>query len=346
MPQLLGEKAVDIWRKLLGLRLLLSTFLILVAIVTAVFMPEEILFKRLIFIGVLGAVLGQAVFVTANAIFQAKLRYDLSVIVSAIYSVTTLLAVYIISATYPTLEALMFGYLIGWALMLLASLLLVKKFISQLAPLFDFEFIKKTFLHAWPISLTLLLNVIYFRIDTFLLSYFKTLSDVGIYNLSFSLFQAGLVLPTFIMNGYYPLMIKSFENNKAVFRKQLLNSSLLMLGLGLLGTGITIFFGQFFIDLITGGQGFVGSNAALQLLGLSFPVFFVSSLLMWVLVTLKKYKTMVVIYLVGLVFNVVLNIYFIPQYSYLATSAVTSLSEYLILLLQIIILFPILKGLK
>ncbi len=111
-----------------------------------------------------------------------------------------------------------------------------------------------------------------------------------------------------------------------------------MLVISLGGTLLTLLLAPVIIHLITGGGRFSDSAASLRILSLSFPAYFISSVLMWSLVTLKKYKSMLLIYIAGLLANGVLNFIFIPRYSYIASSYITGVSEYLILALQAVIL--------
>ncbi|MBI2600545.1 oligosaccharide flippase family protein [Candidatus Daviesbacteria bacterium] len=338
MPQLL-ENYQLVWRKLFGLRILVAVFLAVIAIFGIFFFPNyDPLVYQLVLIGAAGALAQPAFFITANAIFQSKLRYDLSIISSSLGSLVTLILVILVVYNRLPLQFVMAGYLLGWIITAFIALILAGKFIHQLSPVFDPNFIKRVFKGAWPIALTLLLNVFYFRADIFLLSFLKPIGDVGIYNLSYSIFQSALVLPTFIMNGYYPLMIQSFKMGKTAFFGQLKQASLGMLGLGVLGILATFVLGSFIIFAITGGTGFLGAAESLKILSLGYPAYFMSALLMWTLVVIKKYKAMVFIYLIGLVFNVCINIIFIPLYSFIATSWITGLSEYLVLALQIIAL--------
>ncbi len=347
LPILVSENFELTWRKLFGFRLLLAIFLIPLALLGGMIWPTDTKeFKTLILIGSTMAILGPAVYVSANAIFQSKFRYDLSVIGWSAASLTTLALIYTTGSFRLSLPWIMFDYSVGWLTGSLLLLFFVKKFVKIVWPVFDIKFAFDLIKQSWPISLTLVLNVIYFRLDSFLLSFMKGFADVGVYNLSYQLFQTALVLPTFIMNAFYPLMLKVYSQDKQKFAEEIKYSVLGMLSLGLVGVLLTSLLGKFFIELITGGQGFIGSEQALFILSLGFPAFFVSAALMWVLITLKKYKSMAAIYLIGLLFNGLANWFFIPHYSYIASAWITGVSEYLILLLQLIMLIPVLKRIK
>lgn len=345
LPKMSTSDFQIVWRKLLGLRLLWSLFLVFLAIILLPILPfSKDFFPEAVLIGAL-AIVGSAVFVTANAIFQSRLRYDLSIIASASGAILSLLAIYILSAADLPVYWLLAGHLLGWLLTGLLAWLLIRRFISNLLPLLDLTFIKKIFFEAWPISATLILNVVYFRADAFILSSVHSFAEVGIYNLAYQIFQSALVLPTFIMNSFYPIMLENLSINMSKFLISFSRALGLLFFVSLLGVVLTWILAPFIINLLA-GNGFEGSVLPLRILSLSFPAYFLSALLMWTLVSLKKYKIMTSIYLAGLVVNIILNLIFIPQYSYIASSWITGVSEYLILSLQALILAPVLIGRK
>lgn len=340
MPDLLSKNFELVWRKLFGFRLGLALLLIPLAVLGGLLWPTpEDLFKQLVVIGSIMAVIEPAIYVSANAIFQSRFRYDLSAIGWSSAALTTLLLVYLTSQMNSSLRWIMVDYSLGWLTGCFILLLFVKKFVKSFWPIFDFDFVKNLIKKAWPISATLILNVVYFRLDAFILSFYHSFAAVGIYNLSYQIFQAALVLPTFVMNGCYPVMLKNLLENKQKFLSNLKFAVILMSILGLLSTFITLISADRVINLIVGDKGFIGSAEALRILSLGFPAFFASSVIMWALVSLRKFKALFVVYLLGLILNIILNLIFIPIFSYHAAAWITGLSEYLILIMQVVILY-------
>lgn len=337
VPHLMQGQISYHWQRLLGLRIILSVILFLTANLGVWFWPVDGLFRQAVMWGSL-AIFASSLYTTSYSLFQSKLRFDLSTLAILVGTMLPLPLFFLFIANRLPVPYLMLAHLLGWCLLAGVSLLSVKKYLTSLLPIFDFIFFKKTILQVWPITVTLILNTIYFRVDAFILTSIKSFSDVGIYNLSFSIFQSLLVIPTFIMNGYYPVMLKKFSQGKDIFLSDLKKVIALMLTVAALGTILTFILASFVISLLTGGKGFSGASDSLQILSLGFPAFFVSSVLMWTLVTLKKFKVMMAIYLMGLIINILLNINFIPRYSFYAASAVTVVGEYAIVLMQILIL--------
>lgn len=317
------------WNKLLGTRILWSAVLVILAVATLPFWPfTSSQFSAAVLFGVL-AIIGYSVFVTCNLIFQSRLRYDLSVLASSLGTLVSLGLFVLLSLQKYPVSSLLLAHLTGWVIIAAISLMLIKKFLPKITPVYDLGYIKQLFLDTWPIAATLALNVVYFRADSFMIAYFKGVSDVGIYNIAYSIFQSALVLPTFIMNAYYPLMLRSQKGIKIV--------GLGLLGMASLGTILTLILSPVVIKVLTGG-GFAGSIAALQILSLGFPAYFLSSLLMWIMVVRGRYKLMMAIYGFGLVVNLTLNFIYIPGYSFLAASWITVFCEYLILGMQAVVL--------
>lgn len=317
------------YQKLLGTRIVWSTVLIGVALALLPFWPfASPDFNKAILFGSL-AILGSAIFVTNNLVFQYQLKYGLATISTVVGTLVGLGVFFWLVQTRQPLPFLILNQFISWILMALVSFLLLKRFWPQISPRYSFIYTRSLFQEAWPIAGTLALNVVYFRADAFILASTKGVAEVGVYNLAYALFQTALVLPSLVVNSYYPLMIKTLKDIKLVI--------LTLLGGGLLGTSLTFLLAPLIIGLLAKSD-FTGSVTSLQILSLGFPVYFLSALLMMWLIIRKKYLPLLVVYGVGLVFNLLANLYFIPQFSYLAASWITVLSEVLILILQIIVL--------
>lgn len=348
MPDLLGQNLENSFRKLLGLRILWSAVLIVLALLMMFIWPvtQEVgqveLFRSSVALGV-ALILFSGIFVSTTAIFQSRLRFDLNVLATVVGALVTLGVVIGLSQIHTSISYLILGYLAGGIVTAFLGLLFVRQFIQNIWPLVEITSLKKVAREIWPMSATLLLNVVYFRIDAFILSTVKSFAEVGIYNVAYQIFQSLLVVPAYIMNSFYPLMLSDFTKDRKKFIGNLIKASFLMFGMAFVGMILTLIFSPLVIEIITGGKGFAGSATSLQILSLGFPAFFLSSVLMWTLIVFKKYKIMLAIYFTGLIFNILLNLILIPSYSYLGASVVTVLSEYLILILQLVILTPTLR---
>ncbi|MBI3109610.1 flippase [Candidatus Daviesbacteria bacterium] len=325
------------WRKLLGIRILWGAFLtILAAVLPLVFAPGLVDFKLAVLVGVLTIFLN-SLFFCAQALIQVNLKYEYSTWPVFLSAPAGVLLIFYLSSARAPVYLLTVGYVLSWLIYTGLLLLLVRRIIKQLSPIFSKKYLVALFQGSFPLAATLFLNVIYFRADAFIISFYKGSAEVGIYNVAYQVFQSILVLPTFIMNSFYPMMLQTLKNNIDRFGYQIKMAALGLLFLSFSILLVIYYLSPLIIKLIT-GTGFAGSATSLQILSLGLPAYFLSALLMWMMVAKKMYKKMLLIYSLGLVTNIALNFIFIPRYSYVAASWITGISEYLILGLQAAIL--------
>lgn len=274
---------------------------------------------------------------TANGIFQAKLKYELGAIPVLLSAPMGVISIILMVEAKLPVQILILGYVLSWLVYGGITLVLASKFTKYITPIFDIQFTKRLFIGAWPLAATLVLNTLYFRVDAFILSFYHPSSSVGVYNTAYQIFQAVLVLPTFIMNSFYPMMLQTLKFNIASFGHQIRLAALGLLLCSMIILMVIYGLSPLIIKLIT-GSGFAGSVDSLQILSFGFPAYFLSALALWIMVAKKMYREMVAVYAIGLIFNFLANLIFIPQYSYLAAAWITGVSEYLILFLQAVIL--------
>jgi len=325
--------------RLLGFRLGFSIVLCLIANILIIFMPfNNPDFQKAVTIGSASIVFYSLV-ISFNLTFQKNLRYNFVSVASVIGSLLIFVLILLISHFSDQIWTLLPALVIGWSVNFGISLYLVHKLNHKYRPRFDFGWIKRTFQIVWPISATLLVNTFYFRIDSFILATYTGFVEVGAYNLAYQFFQTILVLPTFIMNAFYPILISSLTNNHR-FRQKAIKGLILMTGLGILGTVGGYFSAGLMVGIVATIESSYGSITYLQVLVLGLPGYFISSFLMWLLMSLSKYKILFVIYLTGFILNLVLNLIYIPQYGALAAAWTTILSEYFILIVLIATALP------
>ena len=348
----LQEKDASLeWRKLLGTRILWSTGLIILALTLLLLLPFSTSsfgqpaglagfsfdFKLAVILGSL-TILFFAVNITSHSLFQARLKYQYDIF-PTILGVSLGTAVIILLANFGLpIYTLILGYVVAWLVHSLGTYLFVGRFLKNLSPIFDLKYTKQIFREVLPVAATLVLNVLYFRIDTFILASYYSQATVGVYNMAYQFFQSVLVMPTFIMNSFYPMMLETLKLRAEGFFKQIKLAMIGLLFFSLFLSVLIYFLAPFAIGLVA-SNGFKESIRSLQILSFGFPAYFLSSLFMWVMVSKKMYIPLVSIYLIGLIFNLAANLIYIPRYSYIAASWITGFSEYLILLLQAVVLW-------
>ncbi|MFH1244540.1 MAG: polysaccharide biosynthesis C-terminal domain-containing protein [bacterium] len=281
------------------------------------------------------AIIFQGIYTSGNAWFQSNLSYwrpTLSVVVGSL--VGTLLTLYFL-AHHPTLFNLILANTLGYLAMALCTLFLLctsgaiapekcLQIRSNLGGPRPYDFMTLRLSTIFPLlrrslilGLILIASVLASKLDTIVLGIFHPSSIVGEYGFAYRIFDVILVLPVFVMNATYPLMLKS----KQSFLRPTL-STLAALGI-FVAICLWIFAPQ--INLIK--PGLTLATDVLRLLAYSLPLFYVTAPLMWALISQKRDRLVLIIYVLAALLNLCLNLAFIPGYGAHAAAINTGVTE-------------------
>lgn len=320
---------------LFSTRIILGVALMWLAVMATVFLPFSPEtgegFSRLVKLGIIlfaPTILLQALIRSTNAYFQSKLRYDNATIAIIVGSIVGLALVsgivYLqISSILIVAATLMVAL---FAQTSVAFILFKRLLHTPLGFSFNLPHIVSLLKKSLPLGLTLVLNIAFFRLDIFLLAIFRSTTEVGLYGLAYKFFEFPLVIPTFFMNAVYPVLVGSARP-----RLKIIKSSALFLLASSLVLGTIFYILSPHITLIK--SDFAGSVALFRILTLWLPLFFLSSLFMWVAIAKEQHWKLAGIYAAGLAVNTVLNLLFIPSHGATAAAITTGITELFILVL-------------
>lgn len=327
----------SLFSNLLVVRLILACFFTAVAsFVLFVVLPYDANVK-------LGASLNLATlfvmsfYSSAQALFQAKYSYHLQLISQVIGSVGGLgFSLAMIFLDKPVLWVSL-GSLVGYSLMAFSASLLISRFVSFKSLDWSPQRAKKLFRMALPVGLALIFNIFDFKIDSLMLSALplrNSISNeavVGYYSSAFKVFEVILTLPFFFMNSFYPVIVDKLKEGRRI-KDLLFKTAVFLLAVSILACTLGTPLAPYLIRFIA-GSGFDASVKVLRLLLYSLPVFFLTSLLSRTLIAAEKQKVLPWIYGAATIFNVVLNVIYIPRYTYTAAAVITGVTEFFVLLL-------------
>jgi len=281
----------------------------------------------------------QALITTTNAYFQETLHYEYATYATAAGSFVTLILLLIaVSIFLPSfgLFAALFATIAGSLIAVIISFLFAKKLKGVLRIFWDGKQIRNMILSAAPLGITLMFNVVYFRIDTFILTITRSTNEVGIYGLAYKFFELALVVPTFAMNAIFPSLVEAMtQKNMEVFWKRV-KIAFTVLAV----CSVFVFVGGWFLApfVVYIRPEFSLSIAPLRILLVSLPFFYLTSVTMWLLVVFKKRWQMIVVYGLSMLINIIANSLFIPQGGYIAAAWITGISEGIVLILSYLFL--------
>ncbi len=329
---------------LFGLRLLIGLLFFALAVSISALLPyNEALgtgFSPEVKLGIAIAsitILTQSLFTTTNAYFQKKLRYDLSTIAAVCSSAVVLIFTLTSSFMHLPLHAYVAAYVFGGIALVSSAYLLIEKiFKTSLYPSFSKSVFLSFFKKSWPIGTALVFNLIYFRLDVIILSYTRTSQEVGIYGLAYQFFEASLSIPIFFANALFPLLAALYQKDTHSFQKEVKRWAVLLVACSVLLT-LALMVASYLIPILFDNR-FQKSQLSLTILSLGLPFFFMSALMWHLVIINNRQKYLMYCYLLGALFNLVLNLIFIPKFGYIAASVITVLSEALITILLFLVI--------
>lgn len=338
-----------IFNNVLFLRIFLSLVLVIVSIITTLFLYEDVNIRFGLILGAL-IIVSQTLVSTSNIIFQIKLRYDLSSLSNVISYIFLLVSVLLLVENRVDVAILNFIYVLASFIAFIINIYLLKRFDIRINLNISRSYLKELMVMSWPLGLMFIFSQINFKADSIMLSLLKlpdlglnNIQTVGVYGLPYKIFEVLLVVPTFIMNSAYPVLLDSYNLNIKKFKNNFIKTVLVMSLIGSLVSLLGyIFISNFLtLDIIEKvfGSEFSYSKQLLLILISGIFVFFISQPLSWFMVIRDKQKILPLIYAVSAVFNVSLNYYLIPKYSFIASAYLTWISEGVILLLLLIFTF-------
>lgn len=319
---------------LFWLRIYISLIVFLLINVINIFLPydqiQNIGYSPIVKIGIFifsFSVFSQSVIFSSLAMFQQKLiyyRYMLSIVLG---SLVNLFLICLFVLTKNSMVLVITAFVISGLVTALLAQIYSREKISR--PTLNTGFSISLLKMSFPLALMLVFNLVYFRVDSIILAFLKPTADVGVYGLAYKFFDFLISLPLFLSNSLYPLLLQ----NKKNLRK--LSEIVRSYSLIFLFFGIILIFPFWFLSPVFTfiKQDFAKSILPFRILLLSLPLFFISSFFQWILICFLKQRYLATIYFLVTIINVILNLIFIPQYSYIASAIITIASEGLIVIL-------------
>ncbi len=203
----------------------------------------------------------------------------------------------------------------------------------------------KNFLkESWPIGLSVIVTFIYFKADTLLLKAMKSNVDVGIYGAAYKVLENITFFPGMIIGLMMPMFSYYIFKDRKKFQRLVNENFKLFIILIIPLIIIVMFFAENIIAIVAGPQ-FTASATVLRIVIFSLAFIFFGMLFGNILLVAKLQKQQLLALTAVAIFNVSANLILIPKYSYLATSAVSVATEFLVVLLSASIVYKYLHFL-
>ena len=338
-----GADEKKIASNIFTLRVVVLLIFLSLAFITVWFFPYPLQVK-------IGVAIGAASFLFLSAsqvlmgIFQKYLRTDKAALAEVIGRAIQLGLVILFIHLDLGLLAILTALIVSAGSIFILNFFFARKYVP-LTLAFDFPFWKKLLKAAFPIAISIVLTLIYFKIDSIFLSLgfinrssASPISDVGIYNIAYKVLEGLIFFPAMLVGLIMPLLSKFAFSDQAQFKK-IFQKTLDILIIFIVPIVIGLLILSLPVVVLIGGKEFSASAPVLQILTLAVGLIFLGNLFGHSIIALDKQKIGAWIYFGGMIFNVIANLIFIPKYSYLGAAMTTVFTEFLVTALMLYLIY-------
>lgn len=179
-----------------------------------------------------------------------------------------------------------------------------------------------------PMGISLVLSIIFFKIDSVLLSFLRPAADLAYYALAYKVLESLLFFPAMVGGMLMPIFSR-FGTEKAGNISPVIRTSVDLYMIGVLPLCASLWVLAPQIINILGGEAFSPAVPAMKILALALGILFFGNLFGNAIVAIGKQKLFIYIYSALIFFNVTLNLIFIPKYSFIGAAWITLACEIL-----------------
>lgn len=214
-------------------------------------------------------------------------------------------------------NAVAWSFVTGSVLTLLVAYLVCKYKINQIFGSYkkkDYSKISKEFFqYSWPLLFFGIISLIFYRIDTLSLGYYKSAIEVGFYNAAVPIAMLVGFIPVLFMQLFFPLINRKYSAKNYELIKQLSKQVNKWIFMAILPIFILIFFfSGTALNLLFGNQYIIAKSALRFLLIGSFisALFIISNNL---ILMLGKSKLIMFNIFIAAIINLILNSILVPM---------------------------------
>ena len=331
---------------ILSLKILLSLGTLFLIAISSFFITPDPLIQRIIWI--LGAYIVLDSFSgIIFAFFQARQRMEYESWIKIFGALVTTVAVIFVILSFPSAKNLSYSYLLSSLITLISVLFFFHLKIFPLKISWQGSIWRKFLSMSWPLALSGMFSIVYVSIDSVMMGYWGQVVQIGLYNAAYKIILASLIPISLISQSFFPVLNIAFSKSKEKFQKTWDYQMKIMIFFSIpLAIGGIILAPQI-IDFVYDFT-FYPSILAFQILVVMASFIYLSNPLEQALIVANEQKRIFWTFLVGVVFNIILNLILIPLYSFYGAALASLLTIILIffLLLRFTIKFTPIRPLN
>lgn len=201
----------------------------------------------------------------------------------------------------------------------------------------NFVYWKKMIKESFPLAVSAIFVMIYFKLDTVMLSLMRPPADVGIYGVAYKILESLIFFPAMFVGLIMPILSKNASGNPPEFKRiaQKTFDILLLFAVPLIVVGL--FLSRQIIGFIAGPE-FSDAAGVLKILIFATAIIFFGALFSNMIIAFERQKSLAKIYAAGAAVNFSANIFLIPRFSYWGAASSTLFTELLVTILMAVVI--------
>ncbi len=303
-----------IW-SVLGIRMILGILIfILVILISRAFHALEPYRSAILFADIWLLFCPLTATFTETFVAFEKMQYE--AIFNSIYKVLIIVFILVFFQADFGLAGVFLAKALAKTIQFILSLMFVSTKFVKMSFSFDPGQIKFLVIEGFPLEISELFRIFYYRIDELLIGLIKGKSQVGLFHGAFEITQGILLIPMQIMTSSFPSFSRIYQNSKELFTEYFSRGLRYMVYLGVPFAVSIIYYAPQIINLVL-GSGYEGSILALRILGVTILLMFPEVYIRFLLASINRqvYDS----YAIGFSFiaKLILDLMLIPAFGYI-----------------------------
>ena len=271
-----------------------------------------------------------------STLFQIHEQMKYQAISNIILNVSTFIFIILVTFTNFGLYGITFAYIFSNLLSLIYVVISIRNHFIKPKFSFNLSFYKMLLKGGFPFALGGIFYTIYFSIDIVMVTQFSSTFETGLYNAAYKLISVITLFYSIYSAVVFPVMSKLFEDSKDLLQHSLVKSMKYLLLASIPIAVFTCFYSYDIINIY--GAEYIQAGGVLKILIWCVSLLFVNGATTLALNASHEEYSVIKMYFIAALFNIVLNLFLIPKYSVYGASFATVLSEIVIFMISLYVL--------
>lgn len=256
------------------------------------------------------------------AIFVARMRNDLTALIDVISKILSVAGILLVIKYNLGYYGYVWAMVVVSVLSLIITLRVTRRYI-KLRPIFDLAGWKETFMVSLPLGAVQIMNVIYFSVDTLLLSLMRPAAEVGYYGVGYNVITYIMMVPGMFMLAAMPaLATASSERLKLMIQKAF--DTMTILAVPSFVGGVLL---ARYIILGVSNSSYLPAVSPFVILMIGAGTSFIGAVFGNALVATDHQNRLIRLTLIVMIANLALNLVLIPLFGISGAAAATTATE-------------------